>query len=255
MGSLITPNPIFIRSIIQYIICSLLILLASPVISVPVSSPTQVSVPNMDGNQSSNPHSDNDNMNSNYSSEITKFILIVISIVILVELVFWLFKFVNKMRGRNFSPNDGQITNVTRVRNENGFDTASTAGSVDEYLPPYDGLSLPKYVEFLEGSNANTVVGEDEANVNTIMMHGNGSDEGSVVTVGDRSEEDGNRLGEDGNTTNSSNSNQSGVTEIINNEQTAITLTVEMTQVPNIDNSPGSLTSTQTSEQPIKSEG
>ncbi|CAG8560179.1 7560_t:CDS:1 [Cetraspora pellucida] len=247
MGSLITPNPIFIRSTIQYIICSLLILLASPVISVPVPSPTQVSVPNMDGNKSSNPHSDNDNMNSNYSSEITKFILIVISIVILVELIFWLFKLVNKMRGRNFSPNDGQVTNVTRVRNENGFDTASTAGSVDEYLPPYDGLSLPKYVEFLEGSNANTVVGEDEANGNTIMMHGNGSDEGSVVTVGNRSEED-------GNTTNSSSSNQSGVTEIINNEQTPITLTVEMTQVSNIDNSPGSLTSTQTSEQPIKSE-
>ncbi|CAG8529418.1 228_t:CDS:1 [Racocetra fulgida] len=151
------------------------------------------------------------------------------------------------MRGRNFSPNDGQVTNVTRVRNENGFDTASTAGSVDEYLPPYDGLSLPKYVESLEGSNANTVVGDDEVNGNTIMIHGNESDEGSVVTVENRSEGD-------GNTTNSSNNNQSGVTEIINNEPTAITSTVEMTQVSNFENTPGSLTSTQTSEQAIKSE-
>ncbi|CAG8541035.1 8942_t:CDS:1 [Dentiscutata erythropus] len=214
-----TSNPVFRRSTISLIICSLL---ASPAISVPISSPTQIS--KADGAQ----NSDNDNMmTSNYSSEITKFILIVISIVILVELIFWLFKLVNKMRGRNFSPNEGQVSDVRRVRNENGFDTASTAGSVDEYLPPYDGLSLPKYVESLEGSNVSTVVGDDETNGNTTTTDNNESDESSVATVENRSEEE-------NNTTNSSNNRQSGVVEIVNN--------------------PNSLTSTQTLERSVKSE-
>ncbi|CAG8518951.1 13380_t:CDS:1 [Dentiscutata heterogama] len=217
-----TSNPIFRRSTISLIICSLLTLLTSPAISVPISSTTQIS--KADGPQ----NSDNDNMmTSNYSSEITKFILIVISIVILVELIFWLFKLVNKMRGRNFSPNEGQVNDVIRVRNENGFDTASTAGSVDEYLPPYDGLSLPKYVESLEGSNASTVVGDDETNGNTTTTDSNESDESSVATVENRSERE-------NNTTNSSNNRQSGVVEIVNN--------------------PSSLTSTQTLERSVKSE-
>ncbi|KAF0467102.1 hypothetical protein F8M41_026076 [Gigaspora margarita] len=223
MNSFTTFNLIFMHSTFSLIIYSFLMFLTSTASSVPISKPTQISKPDNDTQDS-----DNDNMmTSNYSSEITKFILIVISIVIVVELIFWLFKLVNKMKGRNFVPNEGQVTQVTRVRNENGFDTASTAGSVEEYLPPYDGFSLPKYVESLEGSNASTVVGDEEINGNTVTTNDNESYESSVVTVENRPE------GEN-NTTNSSNNRQSGVVEI--------------------SNTPSPLTSTQTLERSIKSE-
>ncbi|CAG8438321.1 9825_t:CDS:1 [Acaulospora morrowiae] len=79
--------------------------------------------------------------------EVMNWILAAISIVIVVELIFWLFKCINMVRKGVTGGEDD------RNQDNNGQSEAASNGLDDEELPPYDGLSLPKYCEAMETSN------------------------------------------------------------------------------------------------------
>jgi len=74
----------------------------------------------------------------------------IIGIAVFVEIIYWMFRFVNLLR-REFRRDNNNIQSINGIinfqvnRRRGLFDTPSYAGSIDEELPPYEGFSLPKY--------------------------------------------------------------------------------------------------------------
>lgn len=133
-------------SSILSILVIILAYLTIPTYSIPVQTPTSLS--------SSNGTSSGDDELGGMSNppdkmEVMNWILAAISIVIVVELIFWIFKCVNMVRKGSSSNDDNSNNNGFPNR---PFDVTSN-GPDDECLPPYDGLSLPKYCEAMEMNN------------------------------------------------------------------------------------------------------
>ncbi|CAG8510727.1 5994_t:CDS:1 [Acaulospora colombiana] len=164
--------------------------------------------------------------------EVMNWILAAISIVIVIELIFWLFKCVNMVR-RGISGNE-ENESINNNGSPRVFDPASN-GPDDEYLPPYDGLSLPKYCEAMEMGNTVAVFtnGNGESRNSSLVEDEVNSNSSTIVASQEEEEGHGERV--EGHSERVEEENESGVVEInrINNQPS--TVVVEMNQVTTID--------------------